>query len=137
MPAKCIGTFSIPIRISDVNYGNHVGNDSIVSIIHEARVQFLRQMHCTEMNVFGTSLIMSDLQVAFKSESFYGDLLEVKIYAGEISKASFDLFYSLSTVRSNMPVTVAHAKTGMVCFNYEKEKIEPVPGELRNALTCS
>ena len=31
---------TIPIRITDLNYGNHVGNDTILSMIHEACVQF-------------------------------------------------------------------------------------------------
>ncbi len=35
-------TTRIPIRITDINYGGHAGNDSMLSIIHEARVQFLK-----------------------------------------------------------------------------------------------
>ena len=36
-------TFStiIKIRITDINYGGHVGNDSFLSLVHEARLQFL------------------------------------------------------------------------------------------------
>ena len=34
---------TIPIRITDVNYGGHVGNDSILSILHEIRIQFLKK----------------------------------------------------------------------------------------------
>ncbi len=136
MPEKCIGTFSIPVRITDINYGNHVGNDSIVSIVHEARIQFLKKLNCTELDVFGTSLIMGDLQVEFKNESFYGDMLEVNIYAGTISKVSFDLFYEISVTRNNEAILIANARTGMVCFNYEKKKLEPVPTELRKLLAC-
>ena len=36
LPAKCIAAFTIPVRITDINYGNHVGNNSMVEIIHEA-----------------------------------------------------------------------------------------------------
>jgi acyl-CoA thioester hydrolase len=28
----------IPIRITDINYGNHMGNDSFLGILHEARM---------------------------------------------------------------------------------------------------
>jgi acyl-CoA thioesterase FadM len=31
----------IPVRIQDLNYGNHVSNDAILSIMHEARMQYL------------------------------------------------------------------------------------------------
>ena len=135
LPERCIGTFEIPIRITDINYGNHVGNDSLVAIIHEARMQFLQQHDFTEMEVCGTSLIMNELIVEFKNEAFYKDVTEVKIFAGEISKVSFELFYSLSAVRNKISVLIANAKTGMVCFNYKEKKVMSVPEELKKILT--
>ena len=101
LPEKCIATFTIPVRITDINYGNHVGNNSMVEIIHEARMQFLQAHGFTEMDAGGSSLIMSELSVEFKNESFYKDDLEVKIFVGEISRVSFELFYSISTIRNN------------------------------------
>ena len=65
-PEKIIGSVTIPVRITDINYGNHVGNDSFVSIIHEARVQWLSQYGFSELNIAGTSLIMSDLVIEFR-----------------------------------------------------------------------
>ncbi len=41
LPQKILASVSIPVRITDINYGNHVGNNALVEIIHEARVQFL------------------------------------------------------------------------------------------------
>ena len=61
LPEKVISTVSIPVRITDINYGNHVGNNAIVEIIHEARVQFLQKNNFTEFDVAGTALIMSEL----------------------------------------------------------------------------
>ncbi len=135
MPGKRIAVFKIPVRITDVNYGNHVGNNSLVEIIHEARVQFLRQYGFTEMDAGGTSLIMAELVVIFKNESFYTDVLEVKIFIGEISKVRFEIFYSISTLRNDKPTIIANAKTGMVCFNYNKKNVEPIPSALISILT--
>jgi acyl-CoA thioester hydrolase len=134
LPKKCIATFKIPVRITDINYGNHVGNDSLVAIIHEARMQFLNEHGYTELDVSGTSLIMNELFVVFKNEAFYKDLLEVKIFAGEIFKVGFEFFYSLSTMRDKSSLLIANAKTGMVCFNYEEKKLIPVPEELKKIL---
>ena len=61
LPQKSIASFTIPVRITDINYGNHLGNSSLVEIIHEARMQFLSQHGFTEMNAGGSSLIMSEL----------------------------------------------------------------------------
>lgn len=134
LPGKCIASFKIPVRITDINYGNHVGNDSLVAIIHEARMQFLHQHGYTELDVAGTSLIMNELFIEFKSEAFYKDILEVKIFTGEIFKVGFEFYYSLSTVRDNSALLIANAKTGMVCFNYKEKKLMPVPEELKKML---
>ncbi|HEU5053082.1 MAG TPA: thioesterase family protein [Hanamia sp.] len=132
LPAKKLFTVSIPVRITDINYGNHVGNNAIVEIIHEARVQFLQKHGFTELNVAGTALIMSELLVEYKNESFYGDVLEVNIFIGEITRVSFELFYQISTTRDKKKIIIALAKTGMVCYNYEIKKVTAVPGELRS-----
>ena len=134
LPEKCIATFQIPVRITDINYGNHVGNDSLVAIIHEARMQFLHQHGCTEMNVSGTSLIMNELLVEFKNEAFYKNILVVKLFTGEIFKVGFELFYSLSTIRDQTTLLIANAKTGMVCFKYNEKKLMAVPEELKKIL---
>ena len=134
LPGKCIASFKIPVRITDINYGNHVGNDSLVAIIHEARMQFLHQHGYTELDVAGTSLIMNELFIEFKNEAFYKDVLEVKIFIGEIFKVGFEFYYSLSTIRDDSPIIIANAKTGMVCFNYKERKMEHIPEELKKML---
>ncbi len=131
LPEKVLGVFEIPVRISDINYGNHLGNDALVSIVHEARVQWLRSLNFTELNIGGVGLIMSDLAVQFKSEVFYGDSIRVTILPGTPSSVGFDLYYSL---RNSQNILVAQAKTGMVCFDYEKKKVAPIPVSFRTVL---
>ena len=116
-------TATIPVRVGDINYGNHVGNDAVLSIIHEARMQMLRVKGYNEMDAAGTSLIMADVMIAYRGESFYGDTLEVKMYIEEITDYSFDILYHISTTRNSKKTDVAHAKTGMVSFDYEAKKI--------------
>ena len=115
----------IPIRITDLNYGGHVGNDSILSLIHEARVQFLKHFGFTELDFAGTSLIMSDVAIEFKSEVFYGTSLSVHVTAGEFTRTGFDIFYQMMNAEKNKLVAVA--KTGMVCFDYSNRKVTAVP----------
>lgn len=133
-PEKTLSEFSIPVRITDLNYGNHVGNDAFISVLHEARVQWLKQYGFTELNVDGVGLIMSDLAVEFKSESFYGDVIQIKIAAGEISRVSFELYYQLSAERNNAIILLANAKTGMVCYDYMIKKVAVMPSSLKQLL---
>lgn len=127
-------TATIPVRIGDINYGNHVGNDAILSVIHEARMQMLRHYGYTEMNAGGNSMIMADVMIAYKGEAFYGDSLYVKVYAADVAGSSFDLLYDVSTVRESNVVPIAHAKTGMACFDYSARRIEPMTEKLTNFL---
>ena len=137
IPRQTIASFNIPIRIADINYGNHVGNDAFVSIIHEARMQWLNQYGYTELKLEGIGLIMSDLAIEFKNESFYGDVVEVKIIAGEISRIGFELYYQLFVIRNNETILLANAKTGMVCYDYDVKKIAAVPQKLKTILEVS
>lgn len=115
----------IPIRITDLNYGNHVGNDAVLSLLHEARMQYLKSINLTELEFAGVGLIMSDVGIEFKAESFYGDVLKAYVTATDFSKIGFDLYYKL--VRGENEEIVAIAKTGMLCFDYEKRKIVALP----------
>ena len=137
IPENKIAVLSIPVRITDINYGNHVGNDAFVSIIHEARMQWLQQHGYTELNIEGTGLILADLIVEFKSEAFYGDIIEIIISVGEISKVSFELFYQLSATRNEKNILLALAKTGMVCYDYGIKKVIRIPERLKGILLKS
>ena len=134
IPERKIFSTTIPIRITDINYGNHLGNDALISILHEARVQWLASENYTELNAGGTSLIMADLAVEYKGEGFYGDKLTVEIAIGEISKVSFEIFYEITTTRNDKNILIAKAKTGMICFDYETRKIVGMPENFKMIL---
>jgi acyl-CoA thioester hydrolase len=134
VPEKIVASFSIRVRISDINYGNHVGNDAFVSIIHEARMQWLRQWGYTELDIEGTGLLIAELIVQFKAEVFYGEVLEVSISVGEVSNTGFELYYKLCVQRNNATIVVAFAKTGMVCYDYAVKKVAAIPELFKNIL---
>ena len=121
----------IPIRITDLNYGGHVGNDTILSLIHEARVQFLKNFGYEELNVEGVSLIMSDAAIEFKAELFYGDIVTAFVTATNFTRMGFDLFYKL--LRNE--ATAALAKTGMICYNYDARKVIGIPSGIQEKLS--
>ena len=127
IPEQKIFSTEIAVRITDINYGNHVGNDAFVQLIQEARVQWLTCNNYTELNIEGVSLIMADLAVEYKGESFYGDVLQIDIAVGEISRAGFELYYQITTTRDGKNILIAKAKTGLVSFNYEEKKVRELP----------
>jgi acyl-CoA thioester hydrolase len=131
MPADFSFQTEIPIRITDLNYAGHVGNDIFLSIIHEARVQFLAHHQYKELDIEGAGLIMSDVAIEFKNEVFYGELIRVSVTAAGFSKVSFEILYKLEKQSREKPVLVALAKTGMVCYNYQLKKMVAIPDRVR------
>ncbi len=129
IPDKRFFSTQIPVRITDLNYGNHVGNDTLLSMIHEARVQFLSSLGYSELNFAGTSLIMGDVAIEFKAELFYGDVIKASVCADELTRVGFDLYYKLEKKQGDKTILVAIAKTGMVCFDYNLRKVTAVPEE--------
>jgi len=125
LPEIFIFKTEIPIRITDINYGGHLGNDSLLSIIHEARVRFLNHLGYSESNVEGAGIIMIDAAVQYKSEGFYGDELLVEIAVNDFTGIGCDFVYRITN--KNTSKEIALAKTGIVFFNYEKRKTAPVP----------
>ena len=130
LPAVFKFSASIPIRITDLNYGGHVGNDTILSIIHEARAQFLKSLGYSEKDFGGSGLIMSDVVINFKSELFYGDVVNAAVSVMNISRASFDIVYLLKKGE----IVAAEAKTGMVCFDYDLKKVVALPDAAKLSL---
>lgn len=124
IPEKWLFDCTIPVRITDINYGQHLGNDALVSMLHEVRVQWLQALNYSELNIEGYGLIMADLAVMYKNESFYGDLLLFKLYMGETTAVSFELVYEVMNLQQKQ---IAIAKTGMVCFNYTLKKVSALP----------
>jgi acyl-CoA thioester hydrolase len=132
MPEEFIYNTEIPVRITDINYGGHLGNDSLLSIIHEARVRFLNHLSYSESNVEGAGIIMIDAGVQYKSESFYGDILLIEIGVMDFSKIGCDFVYKISNPNSKKEIALA--KTGIVFFDYAKRKTVPVPIEFKKKI---
>lgn len=125
LPDKFIFTTEIPVRITDINYGGHLGNDSILSIVQEARVRFLNKYNYTEKDIDGLGIIMTDCAIVYKSESFYGDILEIKIGIKDFFKYGCDIYYQIINKKSGKDVAVI--KTGIMFFDYKKRKRARVP----------
>jgi acyl-CoA thioester hydrolase len=130
LPDKFIFQTELTVRVSDLNYGNHVGNDSVLTLMQEARTLFYRSMGFeSEVRLEGMiGQIVSDAAIVYKSESFLGDTLKVEIAVGDLNKYGFDLYYRITNNATGKEV--AHGKTGIVCFDYSKRKMVSIPEKL-------
>lgn len=135
LPEIFIFSTIIKIRITDLNYGGHVGNDSFLSLIHEARQQFLNHFGYTELQIENTSLIMADAAIEFKKELNYADEIKISVSANSFDKYGFDIFYKLEIISDQKLIMAGKAKTGMLCYDYQNKKLMPVPEKLKDSLS--
>lgn len=127
LPETYLLTVEIPVRITDLNYGAHLGNDALLSILHEARVQFLRHLGQAEYDpATGLGHIMADVAMEYKGEGFYGDVLHIQMGAADLSKYGFDVVY---WVKNQAGREIARAKTGMLCFDYTTRQLRSLSEE--------
>jgi acyl-CoA thioester hydrolase len=115
------------VRVYDLNYGAHLGNDRVLAMFHEARVQFLQFLGITNERdgMDGLGIIMTDAAVVYKAESFLGDQLSIKVTVGDLTTKSMDILYLIEN--SSTGKEVARGKTGILCFDYKTRKISAIP----------
>lgn len=120
----------ISVRTTDLNYRGHLGNDRLISLVHEARVAFLGHHGFTEMDCGGASLIIADTVANYRGEAFAGDILRFEVAAGAPTDNGFRLFCRIT--RPSDGTDIALVENGMVCFDYETRKTTSLPQTLRN-----
>lgn len=120
-------TFStrLTVRVTEINYGNHLGNDRMVSLLHEARLRFLAEYDFDEFNVDGLGILVTDLAVTFRAESFVRDKLRFRVGLTDFNKYGCDVIYRVENEEDDK--LVAEAKTGIVFFDYGIRKIARIP----------
>lgn len=129
LPDKFPFATDVAVRITDINYGQHLGNNTVLALLHEARVQLLAQHGYTELDIDGVGIIMADSAIVFKSEVRYGATLHIEVAVTDIHRRGCDIVYRVSDKATGEEV--AHAKTGIVFYDYAERKLMPVPEGFR------
>jgi acyl-CoA thioester hydrolase len=132
LPGSFLFETEIPIRISDVNYGGHLGNDAVLSIAHEARIRFLAAHGWGELDIEGVGMMMADAAVVYRAEGKHGMTLRVRVAAADVRSRSLDLVYLMTDATTGEEI--ARVKTGIVLFDYRARKVVTMPARFRATL---
>jgi 4-hydroxybenzoyl-CoA thioesterase len=122
-------TTEVALRVSDINYGGHLGNDAVLSLAQEARMRFLHSHGWSEQDVAGAGIIMTDAVVVYRSQAFYGDILTIDVAVADLQQLGCDFLFRM--VNKGSGKEVARVKTGIAFFDYASRKPSPVPAEFR------
>ena len=131
LPDKYCYKTEITLRISDINYGGHLGNDSVLSLAHEARLRCMKTAGFSEIDCGGAGTIMTDSVIVYKNQGYYGDVVEVQVAVCEFTNLGCDFMYLITNKETGKEV--ARVKTGIVFYDYSKGRVVAVPEKFKNA----
>jgi acyl-CoA thioesterase FadM len=115
----------LTVRITDINAGNHLANDSMISMISEARARFLFQMGVQELSEDKTGIIVTDLATVYKSEAHARDQLRFEVGLMDFNSYGCDIVFRITRPADGR--LIALAKSGFVFFNYRQSKVVHMP----------
>lgn len=121
---------TLDVRITEINYGGHVGNDALLGLLQEARIRMLATADFSEVSCGGPGIIMLDAAVIFKAEIFYGNKILIRTAFAEPSRIGCEIYYLVT--ESGTDRELARARTGIAFFDYAKRKIAPMPQPFRD-----
>jgi len=129
MPAQFVFSTEVPIYINHINYGHHLDNSALISLVSEARVRFFKFLGYTELDVEGVGIVVADAAVQYKSEAFHGETLVFEMTPADFNRYGCDLVWRATDKASGREV--ARGKTGIIFFDYAVKKPVGVPADFR------
>ncbi|HEX8476683.1 MAG TPA: thioesterase family protein [Telluria sp.] len=123
-------TTPLTVRVTDINGANHLGNDSMISMISEARARFLFEYGVPETERDGTGIIVTDLATTYRAEAHARDQLVFEVGVMDFNKYGGDIIFRITRPRDKR--LIAMAKSGFVFFNYHTSQVVDMPDEFRS-----
>ena len=125
---------NISVLVNHLNYGNHLGYDSILSIMQEARMRWLKSLDpkISEINIDnGTGWLVKKVELDITSEAEYSDILHVTLSIVTNKKSSFIISYKINNLSKNKPL--CNGTTQQVCYHFSDSKVTRIPDLLIRA----
>ena len=129
LPAHFPFVTEIALYQSHMNYGGHLDNALLLSVVSEARVRFFKWLGYSELDVDGAGIIISDAALQYRSEAFHGEVMRVGMGVTEMAGKGCDLIWRMAEQATDREV--ARGKTGIVFFDYTARKTVSIPAVFR------
>ena len=129
LPESFVFSTEIPVLINNINRGNHLSYDSILPMMEETRIRFMRSLGYTQESINGAAFIVTDVAVVYKKQGRHGQVLKLELALADFTSKGCDIIYRISDASTDEEV--ARAKMGILFFDYQQQKVVPVPDEFR------
>lgn len=123
-------TYTFQVRFSDCDGLGHVNNTVYFVYMEEARQEIFRIFNPT-LELKRWNLIIASATCDFRKQATYAELLRVHTFLSKIGSSSMVVEHRILNEREER---VAEGRAVMIFYNYETQKTEPIPSELRPQL---
>ena len=115
----------LTVRVTDINAARHLGNDSMISMISEARARFFFDFGMERDLGQDVGTIVTDLATTYRAEAHARDQLLFEVGVMDFNRHGGDIIFRISRPADN--TLIAMAKSGFVFFNYRSKQVVPMP----------
>ena len=121
------------VRVGDINYGGHMGNDRALLLFQDSRIKFLQSMGYSEKDIGeNKAIIMAEAHAYFLKEVFLGEKLYASVEVTEKGNAFFDLYYEIFRMPDEQ--LVIKGSTRQLAYDYEKKRVARLPEAFAESL---
>ena len=117
-------TTPVPVRWSDIDMYQHINHATMVTILEEARVPFLREPFGAEITTVG--LLIHEVRVVYRGQLRLIDSpLQVTIWTERLRAVDFTLGYEVRPVNADLgskPAVIA--ETQLVTVHIEEQRLQ-------------
>lgn len=121
------------VRISDINYGNHVANSAVLNFFQDARIRYLNQLgKFSELDIGGCGIILPEANVKYKAEMFLADELVIGVRISAQGRSSVTMEYRIE----RDDTVTAEGTTTLIAFDYNARKPRRLPQPFKDAINA-
>lgn len=122
----------LTVRVTDMNYGRHLGHDALVSLLHEARIQAFAALDLQEWDMYGHPSVVADLAVQYQSEARWPDALIIETAVPEPQGKALTIYQRIR--KSDSQQLVATARVNQLLIDLATGRPAEVPEQVKQAL---
>ena len=113
----------VPVRWSDIDMYQHVNHGTMVTILEESRVPFLKDPFGADITTIG--LLIADVRVTYKDQLRLADSpLQVTIWTKRLRAVDFTLGYEVRSVLADpdsKPAVIAESQ--LAAFHIDEQRL--------------
>ncbi|WP_249975740.1 acyl-CoA thioesterase [Vreelandella olivaria] len=122
----------LTVRVTDMNYGRHLGHDTLVSLLHEARAQAFAALDLPEWDMQGYPSVVADLAVQYQHEARWPDALIIETAVPQPQGKALTVYQRIRNPDTDK--VVATARVNQLLLDFTTGRPAEVPEKVKQAL---